>query len=71
MIQDLVIEMEEARLHTLAQVMASPDGAVEGAFQVPKVGRHRGIERVRTRFGAVCQGRADKGPLFQERCRAG
>ena len=35
MIQGLVIDMEEARLHTLAQVKASPDGAVEGASKYP------------------------------------
>jgi len=42
----LVIDMEEARLQTLAQVTAFLDGTAEGAFRVPKAKRHRCIERM-------------------------
>ena len=33
MMQGMVIDMEEARLHTLAQVKAFLDGTAEGAFR--------------------------------------
>lgn len=54
------MDMEEARLQTLAQVKTFLDGTAEGAFQVPKAERHRFIERVLTRFGYIRNGRADK-----------
>jgi len=57
MMPGLVIDMEEARLHTIAQVKAFLDGTAEGAFRVPKTERHRFIERVLTRFGYAQQGR--------------
>jgi hypothetical protein len=46
MMRGMVIDMEEARLHTLAQVKAFLDGTADGAFRVPKTERHRFIERV-------------------------
>ena len=51
MMQRMVIDMEEARLQTLAQVRAFLDGTTEGAFRVPKTERYQFIERVLTRFG--------------------
>ena len=60
MMRGMVIDMEEARLHTLGQVKAFLDGTAEGAFRVPKTERHRFIERVLTQFGYVQQGRVGK-----------
>ena len=68
MMPGMVIDMEAARLHTLAQVKAFLDGAAEGAFRVPKTERHRFIERVRTRLGYARQGRA--APLSRTHDRA-
>lgn len=65
MMPGMVIDMEEARLHTLAQVKAFLDGTAEGAFRVPKTERHRFIERVLTRFGSARHGRAAKGVLLR------
>jgi hypothetical protein len=50
MMRGMVIDMEEARLHTLVQVKAFLDGTAEGAFRVPKPERSQFIERVLTRF---------------------
>lgn len=61
----LVIDMEEARLHTLAQVKAFLDEAAAGAFRAPKTERHRFIERVLTRFGSARHGQAAKGVLLR------
>jgi len=65
MMRGMVIDMEEARLHTLAQVKAFLDGTAEGAFRVPKTERHRFIERVLTRFGYAQHGRANRGVLLR------
>jgi hypothetical protein len=46
MMRGMVIDMEEARLYTLAQVKAFLNGTAEGAFRVPKAERHRFIEHV-------------------------
>jgi len=51
MMQGMVIDMEEARLQTLAQVRAFLDGTTEMAFRVPKAERNQFIERVLKRFG--------------------
>jgi hypothetical protein len=61
MMQGLVIDREEARLKTIAQVRAFLDGATETAFQVLKVERYPFIERVLTRCGYAAQGRAGTG----------
>jgi hypothetical protein len=61
MMRGMVIDMEEARLHTLAQVTAFLDGTAAGTFRVPKAERYRFIEPVRKRFGAARHGRAVKG----------
>ena len=61
MMRGLVIDMEAARLHTIAQVRAFLDGATEIAFRVPKAERYRFIERVLKRFGYASQGRVGKG----------
>jgi transposase InsO family protein len=65
MMRGMVIDMEEARLHTLAQVKAFLGGTAEGAFRVPKTERHRFIESVLTRFGYAQQGRVGKGVLLR------
>ena len=49
--QGMVIDMEEARLQTLAQVRAFLDGTTEMAFRVPKAEQNQFIERVLKRFG--------------------
>jgi hypothetical protein len=46
MMQGMVINMEEARLQTLAQVKAFLDGPAEVAYRVSKAERHRFVERV-------------------------
>ena len=65
MMHGMVIDMEEARLHTLAQVKAFLDGTAEGAFRVSKMERHRFIERVLTRFGYAQHGRGNRGVLLR------
>ena len=64
MMPGMVIDMEEARLHTLAQVRAFWDGATEIAFRVPKVERYSFVERVLMRFGYAAAGRVGKGVLL-------
>ena len=51
MMRGMVIDMEEARLQTIAQVRAFLDGATEIAFRAPKAERYPFIERVLTRCG--------------------
>ena len=46
MMQGMVIDMEEARLQTIAHVRAFLDGATEVAFRVSKAERYPFIERV-------------------------
>jgi hypothetical protein len=65
MMQGMVIDMEEAKLQTLAQVKAFLDGTRDVAFRVPKAERHQFIERVLKRFGYARHGRADKGVLLR------
>lgn len=65
MMQGMVIDMEEARLQTVAQVKAFLDGTEEVAFRLPKAERNRFIERVLKRFGYAPHGRADKGVLLR------
>ena len=65
MMPGMVIDMEEARLHTIAQVKAFLDGTTEGTFRVPKTERHRFIERVLIRFGYTQHGRVDRGVLLR------
>ena len=64
MMQGMVIDMEEARLQTIAQVRAFLDGATEIAFRVPKVERYSFVERVLMRFGYDAAGRVGKGVLL-------
>ncbi len=63
--QGMVIDMEEARLQTLAQVRAFLDGTTEVAFRVPKEERNQFIERVLKRFGYSPHGKAGKGVLLR------
>ena len=65
MMPGMVIDREEARLQTIAQVRAFLDGATEIAFKVPKAERYPFIERVLTRFGSASQGRVGKGVLLR------
>lgn len=61
----MVINMEEAKLTTLAQIKAFLDGTNEVAFRVPKDERNAFIERVFKCFGYAAHGRADKGTLLR------
>ena len=65
MMQGMVIDMEEARLQTIAQVRAFLAGATEITCRVPKVERYPFIERVLMRFGYAAQGRVGKGVLLR------
>lgn len=65
MMPGMVIDMEEARLQTIAQVRAFWVGATEIAFRVPKADRYPLIERVLKRFGYAAHGRRDKGVLLR------
>ena len=65
MMHGLVIDMEAARLHTLAPVKACLDGTAAGAFRVSKMERHRFIERVLTRFGYAQHGRVNRGVVLR------
>ena len=71
----MVINMEEAKLVTLAQIKAFLDGTTEVAFRVPKDERNQftsqrflcplGIERIFKRFGYAPHRRLDKGVLLR------
>ena len=61
----MVIDMEEARLQTVAQIKAFLDGTTEVAFRVPKAEQYGFIERVLNRHGYAMHGRADKGVLLR------
>ena len=63
--RDMVINVEEAKLVTLAQIKAFLDGTTEVAFRVPKDERNQFIERIFKRFGYAPHGRADKGVLLR------
>jgi hypothetical protein len=65
MMRGMVIDMEEARLQTIAKVRVFLDGATEGAFRVPKTERYQFIERVLTRFGYAQHGRVNRGVLLR------
>ena len=65
MMQGMVINMEEARLQTLAQVRAFLDGTAEIALRVPKAERNQFIERVLKRIGYSPHSKADKGVLLR------
>ena len=61
----MVINMEEAKLTTLAQIKAFLDGTNEVAFRVPKEERNAFIERLFKRFGYAAHARTDKGVLLR------
>ena len=61
MMRGMVIDREETRLHTIAQVKAFLNGTTEGAFRVPKAEQYQFIERVLTRFGSAQHGRVNRG----------
>jgi hypothetical protein len=58
-----VIDMDEAKLQTVAQVKAFLDGRTEVTFRVAKEGRYGLIERVLKRHGYARHERTDKGVL--------
>ena len=65
MMRGMVINMDEAKLCTLAQVKAVLDGTAEVAFRVPKEERIQFVERVLKRFGYAPHGCVDKGVLLR------
>lgn len=65
MMQGMVINMEEAKLRTLAQIKEFLDGTTEVAFRVPKAERNVFIERVLKRIGYACHGRFGRGVLLR------
>ena len=65
MMQGMVIDMEEARLYTLAQVKAFLDGTAEVSFRVLKAERLRFIERVLQQCGYAQHGRVNRGVLLR------
>ena len=60
-----VIDMEEAKLQTVAQIQAFLAGTHEIALRVPKAEHYRFIERVLKRFGYAPLSRCDKGVLLR------
>lgn len=65
MMQSMVINMEEAKLQTLAQIKSFLDGTTEVAFRIPKAERNAFIERVLKRIGYACHGRYGRGVLLR------
>lgn len=65
MMQGMVINMEEAKLQTLAQIKGFLDGTTEIAFRVPKAERNAFIERVLKRIGYACHSRSGRGVLLR------
>jgi transposase InsO family protein len=61
----MVIDMEEARLQTVAQIKAFLDGTTEVAFRLPKAEQYGFVERVLKRHGYARHDRADKGVLLR------
>ncbi len=64
MMRGMVIDMNEAKLQTLAQVKEFLGGTTD-AFRVPKSDLYGFIERVLNRLGYAWHGRADKGVLLR------
>lgn len=65
MMQGMVINMEEAKLQTLAQIKAFLDGTAEVAFCVSKAERNAFIERTLNRIGYASHGRSGRGVLLR------
>ena len=63
--RSMVIDMEEAKLQTVAQIQAFLAGTHEIALRVPKAEHYRFIERVLKRFGYAPLSRCDKGVLLR------
>ena len=63
--RNMVIDMEEARLQTVAQVKAFLDGTTEVAFRLPRAEQYGFIERVLKRHGYARHSRSDKGVLLR------
>ena len=65
MMRGMVIDMEEARLQTVAQVRAFLEGTTEVSIRVRKEDRYGFIERTLKRLGYARHSRADKGVLLR------
>ena len=61
----MIIDMNEAKLQTVAQVKAFLEGATEVTLRVPKEDQYGFIGRVLKRHGYARHGRADKGVLLR------
>lgn len=60
----MVIDMDEAKLQTVAQVKAFLEGTHDIALKIPKAEQYRFIERVLKRFGYTRLSRCDKGVVL-------
>lgn len=60
----MVIDMDEAKLQTVAQVKAFLEGTHDIALKIPKTEQYRFIERVLKRFGYTRLSRCDKGVVL-------
>lgn len=63
--RSMVIDMDEAKLQTVAQVQAFLAGTHEAALRVPKAEHYGFIERVLKRLGYVPLSRCDKGVVLR------
>lgn len=63
--QGMVIDMDEAKLQTVAQVKAFLEGTHDLALKVPKVEQYGFIERVLKRLGYAPLSRYDKGVVLR------
>ena len=61
----MVIDMDEAKLQTVAQVKAFLEGTHDIALKIPKVEQYGFIERVLKRFGYTRLSRRDKGVVLR------
>ena len=61
----MVIDMEEARLQTVAQVRAFLEGTTDVSLRIRKAERYGFIERTLKRLGYARHSRADKGVLLR------
>lgn len=65
MMRGMVIDMEEARLQTVAQVRAFLEGTTEVSLRIRKAERYGFIERTLKRLGYARHSRADKGVILR------
>ena len=65
MMPGMVIDMDEAKLHTVAQVKAFLAGTADVALMVPTAEHYGFIERALRRFGYPPLSRHDKGVVLR------